>query len=132
MIAIHLEGAAREAVVKADLLCKGFEVFGAEGGNSSFDLVAYKFGMLLRIEVKGTRKCPRTSPFAHTGSKEGGVDCYKCDVVAGVSGNSVKYVRSIFHMLNSASKELVGKEIQSNRTSHSVLKRRAQLLTNVN
>lgn len=127
MIAIHLEGAAREAVVKADLFRRGFEVYGTEGGNSSFDIVAYKHGFLLRIEVKGSNKCPRTSPFAWD-SKSINLNCRHCDIVAGVKGNSVRYIRSVLHTFNAASKELVGEEITSSRTRHDMLQRRQSMV----
>ena len=73
MIAIHLEGAAREAIVKADLFRRGFEVYGTEGGNSSFDIVAYKYGILLRIEVRGIKKAPRTGPASGTEKRSRGL-----------------------------------------------------------
>jgi hypothetical protein len=126
VIKMHLEGAAREAIVKADLLRKGFEVYGAEGGNSSFDLVAYKYSTLLRVEVKGAQTGPRTGPVSSMDRKTG--VCLKFDVMARVAGNSVCYLRSIIHTLNEASKELVGEEIQSKNTTKKNLQRRKEML----
>ena len=51
----HAEGAARESVTVADLLRRGYEVFKGEG-QTSFDIVAYKFDQPLRIQVKGAKK----------------------------------------------------------------------------
>ena len=127
MIAIHLEGAAREAICKADLLRRGFEVFGAEAGNTSFDIVAHKHGLLLRVEVKGEPKAPRTSPIAYT-SNSNSVDCRKFDILAVVDGNSVRYLRSIYHPFNAASQELVGEEIPSSSTRHDLLRRRKSMV----
>jgi hypothetical protein len=131
MIAIHAEGAAREAIVKADLLRRGFDVFGAEAGNTSFDIVAHKYGFLLRIEVKGDgSKVNHTSPIACTPSKRntGTPDCRKFDVLAAVKGTSVRYLRSILHEFNAASKELVGEEVESKMTSKKVLERRKSMV----
>jgi hypothetical protein len=125
MIPIHAEGAAREAIVKADLLRKGFEVFGAEAGNTSFDIVAYKYGFLLRMEVKGYSKRPHTSPVAVT---SGAWDCRKFDVLASVEGTSVHYFRSVFHNFNAASKELVGEEVIDPNTRKDLLLRRESMV----
>lgn len=127
MIAIHLEGAAREAIAKADLLRKGFEVFGAEAGNTSFDIVAHKYGFLIRVEVKGEAKSPRTSPVAFA-AKSNRLDCRKFDILAVVEGNSVRYLRSVLHPFNAASKALVGEEISSNHTTKKNLKRRESMV----
>jgi hypothetical protein len=130
MIPIHCEGAAREAICMADLISRGFEVFHAFAGNTSFDIVAYKYGFLLRIEVKGMSKFPRTSPFAHTGNTGNhNLNCKKCDIVAGVEGSIVKYARSIFHEFNPASKELVGEETPNKRTRHDLIQRRKTMVT---
>src|ERR1017187_5285102 len=102
------EGAAREAVVTADLLRRGFDVFSAACGNPPFDLVAYKSGIMLRVEVKGSNtRVPRSGPVGST-SRASKVDCRKFDVLAAVDGQSVRYIRSILHPFNAASKELVG------------------------
>ena len=126
MIAIHLEGAAREAICKADLFRRGFEVYGTEGGNASFDIVAYKHGILLRVEVKGEAKSPRTSPVAITSTST--MDCHKFDILAVVEGVSVRYLRSVLHTFNAASKELVGKETGSTKTRHDLLLRRKTMV----
>lgn len=111
-----------------------FEVYGAEAGNSSFDLVVYKHGVLLRIEVKGEAKAPRTGPVScmktRTGVK-GSEACLKFDVLAVVDGDSVRYLRSLFHEFNLASKELVGDETPSKKTAHKYLRLRDQLMKDV-
>jgi PD-(D/E)XK endonuclease len=122
MIPIHLEGAAREAIVKADLLRRGFEVYGTESGNCSFDIVAYKHDHLLRIEVKGEAKAPRTSPVAILSAST--MDCRKFDILAVVEGNSVRYLRSILYEFNAASKELVGEETLNHHITKKNLQRR--------
>jgi Holliday junction resolvase-like predicted endonuclease len=126
MIQIHAEGAAREAICKADLLRRGFEVFIAGAGNTSFDIVAYKHGILLRVEVKGGHhKIPSTSPVASICKS---LDCRKFDVLAAVEGNTVRYLRSLFHTFNAASKELVGEEVASKMTSKKNLLRRESMV----
>jgi hypothetical protein len=48
----HITGSLRENLVAVDLLRRGFEVY-TGSGHSSFDLVAYKYGHCIRVEVKG-------------------------------------------------------------------------------
>jgi hypothetical protein len=128
MIKIHALGAAREAICMADLISRGFEVFHAFAGNTSFDIVAYKYGFLLRIEVKGMPAFPRTSPFA-TLSEASTLNCKKCDIVAGVEGSTVKYARSVLHEFNPASKELVGEEVPDKNIRHDLIQRRKTMVT---
>ena len=126
MIAIHLEGAAREAVVKANLFRRGFEVYGTEGGNASFDIVAYKYGHLLRVDVRGTKKAPKIGPVSSTDKRTG--VCTKFDILAVVEGNAVRYLRSILHPFNAASKELVGEEtVNGNITKKNLLRRKSMV-----
>jgi hypothetical protein len=126
MIPIHAEGAAREAICKADLLRRGFEVFVAGAGNTSFDIVAYKHGLLLRIEVKGGHHVPHTSPVAICSHSNW--NCHRFDILACVDGSNVRYLRSIFHTFNAASKELVGEEIASKMTRKDLLLRRESMV----
>ena len=124
---MHLEGAAREAIATADLLRKGFEVYGAACGNSSFDLVAYKHGHLLRVEVKGRKKSPRgTGPIGSV-SKSSKLDCRKFDILAVIEGNQVWYIRSVLYTLNIASKELITAETVNESTTHKNLARAATM-----
>jgi hypothetical protein len=100
------KGDEREAFVTYDLLSKGFEVYSGHG-KSSFDLVAYKHGELLRVEVKGLKnKRLPTGPVAGLGGM--GVDCRRFDVLATVHNNRVYYNRSLLHALNTSSLELCG------------------------
>ena len=123
----QMEGAAREAVVKADLLRRGFEVFQTVCTNSTFDLVAYKHCFLLRVEVKGKHRAPRGNmPIASTKGK-GNADCRKFDLLAGVDGKEVRYVRSVLHKFNAVSKELVGEEIEDPNTRKDIIARRIKL-----
>lgn len=116
----QLEGAARELIASADLIRRGFEVFRTVCPNSSFDLVAHKNGILLCIEVRGDNtKIPVNSPIGSTKGKRD-ADCRKFDVVAAVDGQNVRYLRSVLHTFNAASKELVGEEVvhPSTRKDH--------------
>jgi len=126
MIPIHAEGAAREAICKADLLRRGFEVFVAEAGNTSFDIVAYKHGLLLRVEVRGRKKAPHTGPVSSMDNRTG--VCTKFDVLAVVDNSEVHYLRSILHTFNEASKELVGEEVASKKTTKKNLLRRESMV----
>src|ERR1039458_5324151 len=122
------EGAAREAVVTADLLRRGFDVFSAACGNPPFDLVAYKYGFMLRVEVKGEAKAPRTNaPMGSTAKRSHG-DCSDFDILAVVDGSNVRCIRSVLHPFNAASKELVGEELQSNRTTFKNRERAKRML----
>jgi hypothetical protein len=123
MIKIHALGAAREAIVVADLLLRGFEVYTAVAGNSSFDLGACKETFLLRVEVKGENKAPRTSPVCFTARSQK-VDCHKFDILAIVEGQNVRYLRSLLHNFNAASKELVGEEVVDPNTRKDYIARR--------
>jgi hypothetical protein len=46
------KGALNELIVTTDLLSKGYEVFRSVSPSTSCDLVAQKFGILTRIEVR--------------------------------------------------------------------------------
>ena len=123
------EGAAREAIVKADLLRRGFEIFSAEYGTTSFDMAAYKHGLFLRVEVKGdTRRVPRNSPVG--GILKRSLDCRKFDVLAAVDNQAVRYMRSLLHGFNAASEELVGAETPSKATTRKNQNRAKKLLEN--
>ena len=123
MNTMHLEGTAREAIATADLLRRGFEVYGAACGNSSFDLVAYKHGHLLRVEVKGRKKAPRGTGPVGSVSKSSKLDCHKFDILAVIEGNQVWYIRSVLHTLNVASEELITAEAVNKWTTHKNLAR---------
>jgi len=127
MNTMHLEGAAREAIATADLLRRGFEVYGAACGNSSFDLVAYKHGHLLRVEVKGRKKAPRGTGPVGSVSKSSKLDCHKFDILAVIEGNQVWYIRSVLHILNVASEELITAETVNKWTTHKNLARATTL-----
>lgn len=127
----QLKGAAREAIVKADLLLRGFEVFQAVCPNSTFDLVAHKRGVLLRVEVKGKNHAARgTSP---TSSMCKTRDCRKFDIFAAVeeNSNSIRYVRSALHILNDASRELVVKEVVDLSTRKDYIERIETLMKGI-
>jgi hypothetical protein len=124
-----LEGAAREATVKADLMRRDFEVYGAECGSASFDLAAYKYGILIRVEVKGEGKAPRTSPVGSCSdnSRANSADCRKFDILAAVDGQNVRYVRSLLCEPNAVTQELVGTESVNPKTPKKHLARAARL-----
>src|SRR5260370_37710101 len=50
-------GASYELFVAAELIQKGFDVFRNLSPNGPADLVVYKDGHLLRVQVKGRAKC---------------------------------------------------------------------------
>jgi hypothetical protein len=106
-------------------------VYGAEAGNSSFDLIGYKAGFLLRIEVKGDGKKVNTySPCGCVPSNQNRSvpDCRKFDVLAVVEGSSVRYLRSVYHNFNAASRELVGEELQNKYMRTDLRSRRDRLV----
>jgi hypothetical protein len=107
------EGAARQAIVIADLLRRDFEVW-QEVGPASVDLIASKHTILLRVEVKGEKHAPTSNLPVFSMRDRGGTRNSQSirwfDVMAIVEKNSVRYSRSGLHTLNSASKELVGEE----------------------
>ena len=114
------EGAAREAVVTADLLRKGFEVLTSVSGNSPFDLAVYKGGEWLRIEVKGIRKNLM-------------LEMHKAfDVLARVDGAAVRYEHSAFHTPNTLSKELAGECCTNPNTTHYSMQRRRDFVQKEN
>ena len=121
------EGAAREAVVTADLLRRGFDVFSAACGNPPFDLVAYKSGIMLRVEVKGKHKAPHSNMPIGTTAKRSHGDCREFDIFAAVDGSAVRYIRSVLHTFNAASKELVGEELISPKTRKDYIARRSAM-----
>jgi len=123
----QLEGAARELVVTTDLLRRGFEVYRSACPHSSFDLIAYKAGFVIRIEVKGEGRAPANSPVGAC-APQSKVDCRKFDVLAAVEGNNVRYLRSAMHTFNEASAELVGEEVIDPSTRKDYLARRATML----
>jgi hypothetical protein len=109
-----LEGAAREAIVVADLLRRGFEVFQAVG-QFSCDLIAHKNGFLLRVEAKGPPH-PGRIPKGVIGracEKSGNPKCDRFDILATVVDGTVHYNRSKLFSGNTASSELVGDETPS-------------------
>lgn len=119
----QLEGAARELIVASDLMRRGFEVFRAACANSTFDLVASKHDMLLRVEVVGERsggRVPKNSPVGGTGKR----DCHRFDIIAAVNGEKIRYLRSVLHAFNCASRELVRKETTNPKTTKKNLIRR--------
>jgi hypothetical protein len=120
------EGSARQAIVTADLLRRNFEVW-QEVGNSSVDLIACKFGLLLRIEVKGNKKRNISKNNAPVGAVSGSVDCRRFDIVAVVSNHSVRYVRSILHQVNNASIELIHEETINVSTRKDYIARQANM-----
>jgi len=52
------KGAASELVACAHLMRQGWHVFRCESPNSPFDLVAYREGEFLRVEVKSISRVP--------------------------------------------------------------------------
>lgn len=124
----HLrEGSARQAIVVAGLLRRGFEVF-SEEGNSSFDLVAYKYGELLRIEVKGITRTGGRFPKGPIAQRKSDCNVDRFDVLATVDGMEVQYNRSILHQMNLASMELaMDNEEYSIRTTNKNKQRAAML-----
>lgn len=101
---MNLKGAWRESVVAADLQSKGFEVFTALG-TASCDLIAHKYGLCLRIEVKGPHH--GVAPIAPLGCMSKARYCSDFDVFATVvDKDTIVYARSVLHIPNKASKEL--------------------------
>ena len=110
-------GSIRVNRVSADLQERGFEVF-REDGLCSFDLVAHKNGVLLRVEVKGHgRKIPRGSVIG--GISHARTDCRRFDIMASVSEHpaQVRYLRSLTAQRNVTTVLLTGEEVQSNCTT---------------
>jgi hypothetical protein len=93
-------GDSREFLVAADLTSKGFEVYLGHG-KSSFDLVAYKAGVLLRIEVKGIGDGKRSTGPVFEASRSA-----LFDVQATVSSQDIRYNRSIYYPANPVTLEL--------------------------
>jgi hypothetical protein len=56
-------GALAEARVCAELVAQRWEVFTSLTGKAPFDLVAYKDGQILRVEVKGCRAVKRSGGY---------------------------------------------------------------------
>jgi hypothetical protein len=110
-------GSIRVNRVSADLQEKGFEVF-REDGLCSFDLVAHKDGILLRVEVKGHGKVPRGSVIGCI-SVLTKIDCRKFDILASVSEQptQVRYLRSLTTQRSVTTVLLTGEEVQSNSTT---------------
>jgi len=121
------EGAARQAVATADLLRRGFEVW-QEVGPSSVDLIAGKHGFLLRVEVKGSHRAPQTNCPVGATTNSSHIDCKRFDIIAFVELYSVRYNRSALHAFNEASKELVGDEVQSKKTTNKNIARAQRLM----
>lgn len=129
-------GAIRVNRVSADLQEKGFEVF-REDGLCSFDLVAHKNGILLRVEVKGHgSKIPRGSVVGciETKSPHARIDCRKFDIMASVSEHpaQVRYLRSLTTQRNVTTGLLTGEEVQSNRTTFKVRAGQVRVVQNQN
>ena len=85
----NLKGAEREALVVAELSRLGFETF-TGNGNTTFDIVAVKHGLCLRIEVKGVAGSGGKSFSGPTGclSTSGGNPCCKYfDILVRVGEN---------------------------------------------
>ena len=123
----HLrEGSARENLVKADLLRRGFEVYAGDGP-TSFDMCAYKYDAFIRIEVKGI---PPSGRFP-TGPVNGYLrkPAEQFDVLATVRDNVIKYNVSVRANFGSTAfaqciLELTNNELPSNRTTRKYLTRR--------
>lgn len=122
-------GSIRVNIVSADLQSRGFEVF-REDGLCSFDLVAHKDGVLLRIEVKGDgTKIPRGNVIGSTSVKTK-IDCRNFDVMAAVKDTSVRYLHSQSTLSarqhTAAAYELAGSPEYSIHTTKKNLKRAEQ------
>ena len=79
----NLIGAERELLVSLDLMRRGFEVFRPMHATSC-DILALKYGLTLRIEVKGTSKGFRnpSGPVSSLPTKNGSPpDCREFDIL---------------------------------------------------
>lgn len=118
-----LIGASRELAVAADLARRGFEVFLGHG-NLSCDMVAYKFGIFVKIEVKGGSERPYRGAPCGRSSTKASTHCERFDVLATVdAAYTVQYNRSIYHEHNAASLELSGEDAYSKCTTHKIIAR---------
>src|SRR5271157_2082662 len=96
-----LKGAEREAIVSADFMHRGFEVFRAVG-NFSCDMLVQKGGYILRVEVRGTGNSRNRRGFPSgpvgclkTSKNSTGSDCTLFDVrVTAMLDGSLCYQRS--------------------------------------
>ncbi len=126
----NLKGAEREMLVSVDLLRRGFEVFRPVCATSC-DVLALKYGITLRIEVKGPPKGYRnpSGPVAGLPTRhDGGPDCQLFDVLVRCSDDGeMCYQRSILHTINKASAELPLREEVSKSTTKKNLRRANQL-----
>jgi hypothetical protein len=102
----HELGAFGELLVAADLCRRGFAVFQPLSHAFPFDLVGYKHGAFIRIEVKYRRNRVNVGSLS-TRARSGVLNCSKFDVLAIVNKGTIKYKRSMDTPLNSASSELV-------------------------
>lgn len=82
------EGSAREALVQADLLRRGFELYTGIG-ETSCDMIAYKYDAVVRIEVKGIPASGRFPTGPVNGYLRKPADQF--DVLATVQGTVIKY-----------------------------------------
>jgi hypothetical protein len=124
----NLKGAAREMRVTLDLMERGFEVF-RPMSTATCDLIALKYGIPLRIEVKGvhgkTSKHP-SGPIATTESSRGGnnPNSKLFDVLVRFNDiGETFYQRSILHTINAASADLPLREEYSKSTTKKNLSR---------
>jgi hypothetical protein len=122
------EGSARENLVKADLLRRGFEVYAGDGP-TSFDICAYKYDAFIRIEVKGI---PPSGRFP-TGPVNGYLrkPAEQFDVLATVQDTRIKYNVSVAASFGSTPfaqciTELTNNEGPSIYTTRKYLARRQQ------
>lgn len=85
-----LRGAIAELTVSADLMRRGYEVFAPVGSlSASFDLVAAKGPVLLRIEVKHVQVDVRSAYRYVSAANDRGET--HADVVAGVLDGGILY-----------------------------------------
>lgn len=119
-------GDSREFFVAADLTSKGFEVYLGHG-KSSFDMVAYKDGELLRIEVKGPKKGRIPTGPVYEVSRKGNRNARLYDVLATVVDGAVLYNRSGFTNYTPPLLELCGVDQTSKFTAKRFLQKREEV-----
>jgi hypothetical protein len=122
----NLKGAAREMSVALDLMSHDFEVF-RPLSTATCDLIALKYGISLRIEVKGVHgHCRKPSGPVTTRKSRGGnnPDCELFDILVRFNDNEeMFYQRSALHSINKASADLPLREEFDKNVSNKVRER---------
>ena len=124
------EGSARVAIVIADLLRRGYEVWVEALGDCSCDLIARK-SVFLRIEVKGLQSMTRARfPVGPVTKRAACKQDDSFDVLAIVDGVHIQYHRNIKYTPDEDSLELTNDHEQiSKSTTHRCIESRATTIT---